>query len=361
MTTKMNRLNALASFAKAAELLITSAAEANVTAEEIAHLRAIEPEFDAVANRFVELFGLTTTNTTTPPSATEPEEEEQQPEVAIETASEMVIPMAPLPVPVEATNSTEVWKEHPDLEGVELSTLGHVRVNGLDVTPRMVGGYMKFYVGPGKVYALAAAVLTTFSGHTNNSMVPVYKDGNKENCRLDNLRWGMRECTLSTSAVERACKIIADNPDLNESDMLNLLVREKTIRSVTALRSILSGNWRTISDRYFVVRRGSIIPTTTTTTETTVTTIQPTPAEPEVDDSGNLRGILSLTNDPTFVRKLYGERVDARKVSTDDQVALILSYIMDGKDSAPEIQRAIRKDFGKRVMISNSEIQRIIG
>jgi hypothetical protein len=148
--------------------------------------------------------------------------------------------------------------------------------------------------------------------------------------------------------------------------MLNLLVREKTIRSVVALRSILSGNWRTISDKFFVVRGGSIIPTTTTTMETAMeattatTTIQPA-AEPEIDDSGNLRGILTLTNDPVFVRKLYGERVDAKKVSADDQVALILSYIMDGKDTTAEIQRAIHKDFGRRVMISNSEIQRIIG
>jgi hypothetical protein len=352
----MKRLDTLTSFAKAAQLLATTAAAANITHEEIAHLRAIEPEFDDVCKAFVEMFGdsttftTTTTDTTTTEVTTElptaPEITQHTPDTTKEESNSV------------STTPAEVWKHHPNLEGVELSTLGHVKVNGQNVTPRMVGGYMKFYVGPGKVYALASAMLTTFSGRTDNSMAPYYLDGNKENCALSNLRWATRDSSLTTSQVERACKIIAENAHLNESELLNLLVRERTIKSVTALRSILSGNWRTISDRYFVVRRGLIYPTLETASTTSTTEAI---TEPEVDDSGNLKGILSLTNDPAFVRKLYSERIDAKRVSSDDQVALILSYIMDGKDSAPEIQRAIRKDFGKRVMISNAEIQRIIG
>lgn len=352
------RFNQIGEFMESVRALTAQATELRITSETINHISALDPEFAQDVENLMSIFTNATT-TTEPEEVEEDEEEHPQSEVAVETAPEIATP-----VPVEAiesTNSTEVWKQHPDLKGVEVSTLGHVRVNGRSISPRMIGGYMKFYHTGGKYYALAAAILTTFSGHTDNSMVPIYKDGNKMNCTLSNLNWGLKDCSLSASAVERACRLIAENPNLNESDMLNLLVREKTIRSVVALRSILSGNWRTISDSYFVVRGGSIIPTTTTTTETTtaaIATIQPTP---EVDDSGNLRGILSLTNDPEFVRKLYVERVDAKKVSADDQVALILSYIMDGKDTTAEIQRAIHKDFGRRVMISNAEIQRIIG
>ena len=365
----MTRLEFLINFVKAAEIFEKSAAENNLTTSEIKNLRALDPEFDAVAHSIVELFtgsaavAETTTATTTTTTTTETPTTTT---TTTATATPIEVEIVEETVNVDTTTEqpTEMWKQHPDLKGVELSTLGHVRVNGKDVEPRMIGGYMKFYVGPGKVYALAAAVLTTFSCHTDNSMVPVYKDGNKENCCLSNLHWGLRECTISASAVERACRLIAENPRLSENELLNLLVREKTIRSVTALRSILAGNWRTISDRYFVVRGGSIHPTTTTTattTEATATETTESEAEPEVDDSGNLKGILALTNDPAFVRKLYSERVDAKRVSAEDQVALILSYVMDGKDSAPEIQRAIRKDFGRRVMISNSEIQKIIG
>jgi hypothetical protein len=364
------RFEDLTNFMEGVRALTEWATELDITSETISHMCALDPEFAHDAENIITLFSNTETATTSAPTTAETEEteeteeaekaeEEHQPEVAVETAPEIAVPKM---VPVEAIKANEVWKNHPDLKGVEVSTLGHVRVNGNPVEPRMIGGYMKFYHTAGKYYALAAAVLTTFSGHTDHSMVPIYKDGNKENCSLNNLHWGLKDCTLSASAVERACKLIAENPNLNEAEMLNLLVREKTIRSVVALRSILSGNWRTISDKFFVVRGGSIIPTTTTTTEATTatTTIQPA-AEPEIDDSGNLRGILTLTNDPVFVRKLYGERVDAKKVSADDQVALILSYIMDGKDTTAEIQRAIHKDFGRRVMISNSEIQRIIG
>ena len=347
------RFNQIGEFMESVRALTAQANTLQITSETITHISALDPEFAQDVENLIAIFTTASATTPTTPEPEEPEEE-QQPEVAVSTVTEIAVPkMDPVPVPVD---SAEMWKNHPDLDGVELSTLGHVKVNGKDVEPRMIGGYMKFYCSPGKCYALAAAVLTTFSGHTGNSMVPVYKDGNKENCRLDNLRWGLRECTLSASAVERACALIAENPRLSESELLNLLVREKTIRSVTALRSILTGNWRTISDRYFVVRGGAIHPTTTETTTTTTTT-----TEPEVDDSGNLKGILALTNDPQFVRKLYGERVDAKKVSADDNIALILSYIMDGKDNAGAIQHAIRKDFGKRVMISNAEIQRIIG
>lgn len=329
------RFNQIGNFMDSVRALTAQANTLQINPETIEHICALDPEFSQDVDKLIAIFTSTPTITPTTPEPEETEEE-QHPDVAVET-------------------SPEVWKNHPDLEGIEVSTMGNVRVNGTHVEARLIGGYMRFYGGPGKYYALAAAVLTTFAGHTSNSMVPIYKDGNKENCRLENLHWGMRECTLSTSAVERACKLIAENPKLNESEMLNLLVREKTIRSVTALRSILSGNWRTISDRYFLVRQGSIIPVEETTST-------PTTAQVDgVDDSGNLRGILSLTKDPEFVKKLYKERLDAHKASSDDLVALILSYMMLGLEDVGTIQKAIRKDFGRKLMVSNTQLKAIIG
>ena len=223
----------------------------------------------------------------------------------------------------------------------------------------MVCGYAKFYdPATRKYYSLANAVLTAFIGERDGSWAPYYKDANKENCALENLRWAKRDSSLTTSQIERACKLIAANPSLPETEMVNMLVREHTIKSVTALRSILSGNWKTISDRYFLVRQGSIIPVSETDTTTATTTqVQ----VDEVDDSGNLKGILSLTKDPEFVKKLYKERLDAHKASSDDLVALILSYMMMGLDDVATIQKAIRKDFGRKVMISNAQLKSIIG
>lgn len=351
------RFNELTNFMESVRALTAQASALQITSETIEHISALDPEFTQDVDSLLAIFTPTTATTTTEPEEVE-EEVEPQPQVVVETAPAIAVPKeVPAAVEIEepvVEDEKSVWKKHPDLEEVELHPDGSIRINGEGVKARMVSGYAKFYdPNTRKYYALASAMLTTFSGRTDNSMAPYYLDGNKENCALSNLRWATRDSSLTTSQVERACKLIAENPGLNESELLNLLVREHTIKSVTALRSILSGNWRTISDRYFVVRRGSIIPTTETITAT-----EP---EDEVDDSGNLKGILGLTNDPAFVRKLYGERVDAKKVSADDQVALILSYIMDGKDKVQDIQKAIHKDFGRRVMISNAEIQRIIG
>lgn len=358
------RFNELTNFMESVRALTAQASALQITSETIEHISALDPEFTQDVDSLLAIFTPTTATTTTEPEEVE-EEVEPQPQVVVETAPAIAVPKeVPAAVEIEepvVEDEKSVWKKHPDLEGVELHPDGSIRINGEEVKARMVSGYSKFYdPNTRKYYALASAMLTTFSGRTDNSMAPYYLDGNKENCALSNLRWATRDSSLTTSQVERACKIIATNTHLNESELLNILVRERTIKSVTALRSILTGNWRTISDRYFVVRRGSIIPTTS---ETTIATTSTTTTEPEVevDDSGNLKGILGLTNDPAFVRKLYGERVDAKKVSADDQVALILSYIMDGKDKVQDIQKAIHKDFGRRVMISNAEIQRIIG
>jgi hypothetical protein len=318
----------------------------------------------------LQLFGATTSTTTTPEEPVIEEPTVETPTIVEPVVIDDIELKAGEASAVEepkVEETSERWERLPKLQHIEVSNLGHVKCQGKPSVPRMVCGYMKFYdSSTRKYYSLANAVLTAFIGERDATHAPYYKDGNKENCELENLRWSTRDSSLTTSQIERACKLISENPDLPETEMVNMLVREHTIKSVVALRSILSGNWRTISDKFFVVRGGSIIPTTTTTMETameattaTTTTIQP--AEPEVDDSGNLKGILSLTNDPAFVRKLYGERVDAKKVSADDNIALILSYIMDGKENAGAIQHAIRKDFGKRVMISNAEIQRIIG
>lgn len=351
------RFNDLSNFMESVRALTAQATELKITSETISHMCALDSEFTQIVENLSAIFTATTTPTTTP---TEPEEsEEEHPQMVVETTPEIIIPE-------ESKESVTVyWKEVPGIPDTMVNESGEVKilVNGT-WTPgniKMYSGYMKFYhPGTRKYYSLAKAVLSAYEGVRDNSYAPIYMDADKSNCCRENLKWGLRDSSLSTSAIEKACKLIAENSSLSESDMINLLTNNHTIKSVTAYRSILAGNYKTISDRYFVVRRGSIIPTTTETT-TVTTTIHPAPTEPEVDDSGNLRGILSLTNDPEFVRKLYSERVDAKKVSADDQVALILSYIMDGKDSAPDIQRAIRKDFGKRVMISNTEIQRIIG
>ncbi len=363
--TKMNRLETLKNFAEATQLLVTAAQQTKITGDDIAHLRALEPEFNGAVETLLQLFGAATSTTT--PEAEEPVIEEPTVEtptlVEPVVIDEISIPKVEEPVveekPVEieqVEETSERWERLPKLQHIEVSNLGHVKCQGKPSVPRMVCGYMKFYdSSTRKYYSLANAVLTAFIGERDATHAPYYKDGNKENCELENLRWSTRDSSLTTSQIERACKLISENPDLPETEMVNMLVREHTIKSVTALRSILSGNWRTISDRYFLVRQGRIIPVEETTSTPTTAQVD------EVDDSGNLKGILSLTKDPAFVKRLYMERLEAHKASSDDLVALILSYMMMGLEDVGTIQKAIRKDFGRKLMVSNAQLKAIIG
>ena len=118
----------------------------------------------------------------------------------------------------------------------------------------------------------------------------------------------------------------------------------------------MKGNYKTISDRYFIVRDGSIIPTSTetTTTATTETTCNP--------EDNNLKGILGLSKDPGLVKNLVTEKLDSGEhITHNDMEALVLAYFMGGAENPEKIQRGIRKDFGRRLMIPNSVITTVIG
>lgn len=360
--TKMNRLETLKNFAEATQLLVTAAQQTKITGDDIAHLRALEPEFNGAVETLLQLFGATA-------STSEVEEPVEEPIETPTLVEPVVIDDIELPKTEEepmveekaaeieqVKETSERWERLPKLHHIEVSDLGNVKCQGKETAPRMICGYMKFYDSvTRKYYSLANAVLTAFIGERDGSYAPFYKDGNKEHCALENLRWSTRDSSLTTSQIERACRLISENPSLPETEMVNMLVREHTIKSVTALRSILSGNWRTISDRYFLVRQGRIIPVEETTSTPTTAQVD------EVDDSGNLKGILSLTKDPAFVKRLYMERLEAHKASSDDLVALILSYMMLGLEDVGTIQKAIRKDFGRKLMVSNAQLKAIIG
>jgi hypothetical protein len=359
MMMKMNRLNALKNFAEATQLLVTAAQQTSITCSDVEHLRALEPEFDGAVETLLQLFGATASTTTTPEEPVIEEPTVETPTIVEPVVIDDIELKAGEASAVEepkVEETSERWERLPKLQHIEVSNLGHVKCQGKPSVPRMVCGYMKFYdSSTRKYYSLAKAVLTAFIGERDATHAPYYKDGNKENCELENLRWSTRDSSLTTSQIERACKLISENPDLPETEMVNMLVREHTIKSVTALRSILSGNWRTISDRYFLVRQGRIIPVEETTSTPTTAQVD------EVDDSGNLKGILSLTKDPAFVNRLYMERLEAHKASSDDLVALILSYMMLGLEDVAAIQKAIRKDFGRKLMVSNAQLKAIIG
>lgn len=258
----------------------------------------------------------------------------------------------------ETLDYVSEWKKHPTILGLELSPMGEARVNGKPVKTVMTNGYARCYNRlTRKQFQLATEMLVTFMGPAPKGCVPVYKDGDRTNCAISNLYWGHRDPSLTTSQIEKACKLIAENPTLSNNELVNKLVAEHTIRSAVAFRSIMKGDYKTISDRYFIVRGGSIIPRSTTTDTTTT----PTPETTSAEDN-NLKGILGLSKDPGLVKNLVTEKLDSGEhITRNDMEALVLAYFMSGAENPEKIQRGIRKDFGRRLMIPNSVITTVIG
>ena len=374
-------LASIISFTQKFETLVNEAKTLGLDPEMTAHICALDPTFSSNVSELLEMLTAPTETTTTDtnklcedllkrvltdqcqPQVPEPAEETTTTETPEESSTEVTEETTETEATEEETRTTEEvldytseWKKHPSIEGLELSTSGEARIAGRAVKIIMTNGYARGYNRlTRKQFQLATEMLVTFMGPAPKGAAPVYKDGDRSNCAIANLYWGRRDPSLSTSQVERACKIIAENPNLSENELVNMLVAARTIRSSVAFRSILKGNYKTISDRYFIVRGGSIIPTTaTTTTPTPETTVNP--------EDNNLKGILSLSKDPGLVKNLVTEKLNSGEhITHNDMEALVLAYFMGGAENPEKIQKGIRKDFGRRLMISNTEITRLIG
>lgn len=101
-------------------------------------------------------------------------------------------------------SQVELWKKHPDIEKIEVSTFGRVRsVKGHYYTSFPInGGYLKigFRVNGKCVNKLVhRLVAQTFIKNTDNLPQVNHKDGDRANNNIDNLEW----CNASYNAKYR--------------------------------------------------------------------------------------------------------------------------------------------------------------
>ena len=57
-------------------------------------------------------------------------------------------------------------------------------------------------------------------------------------------------------------KFISENPNMNLRAVFKILSKKNIIGSPLTIENIISGKWSDISDKYFIVVDGHIIPTT---------------------------------------------------------------------------------------------------
>lgn len=86
---------------------------------------------------------------------------------------------------------TEIWKPCPGYPGYEVSDLGNVR-SPKQILVSVVGshGYLQTQLRRGNVRTVHSLVLEAHVGPCPQGMESRHLDGNKLNCRLDNLCWG---------------------------------------------------------------------------------------------------------------------------------------------------------------------------
>ena len=158
------------------------------------------------------------------------------------------------------------YKLYPGNEHIRLFEDGSIQVwtkkYGWRVKkPTKSNGYAKFSFEK-KSWAVAKIMLETYKpmkfadGKTH---VPYYKDGNKMNCSIDNLSWDMPDTVTNERNIHEACEIIRDNPNAGEQELLAIMSTKGVGVQRSCLRSILAGNYTSISEKYFTLQNGKPI------------------------------------------------------------------------------------------------------
>lgn len=217
------------------------------------------------------------------------------------------------------------YKLYPENEHIRLFEDGTIQVwtkkYGWRVKkPTKSNGYAKFSFEK-KSWAVAKMMLETYKPMKfadNKTHVPYYKDGNKMNCSIDNLSWDMPDTTTNERNIHEACEIIRDNPHAGEQELLAIMSTKGMGVQRSCLRSILAGNYTSISEKYFTLQNGKPIVKSETSDEAKTVSLKPA-----VND-----GIIK--RDMTSVDKLV-DTINYKKLM-EDRRGDVLSYFKATKN-----------------------------
>lgn len=257
----------------------------------------------------------------------------------------------------------EFWKQFPHDQRVQLSNLGNIKVfnDGCweQVKPKRSGQYPVIIVGTQgvdlKSYSLGRAMLETFIPITNNvprmSVFPVYKDGNRWNCALSNLEWGLNTTTTFPEQFEEACRIIRDNPNASVHTLAKIMDDQKKGVGEYAIRSLLSGKHKEISSKYFSVIDGKVVPVVSQNQRAARAELDKANTEKIVDmienNKGNIMNLFIMTRDLELAVKLFETKKDLNMYLTElDKMIPVLEFINEGVENTSEILKKIHEKYG---------------
>ena len=240
--------------------------------------------------------------------------------------------------------------------------LGFVKGKWVNINPKLSKGYMIVRINK-NTYQLARIMIETFIGpYVRNRQIPVYKDGNKQNCSIENLKLEKHgdKWHPDLNDIDRACSLIYEYVRSHASytwhDMLTYLSEHNSIGS-TAFKSIRKGSYTNISEKYFTIVSGKFILNSNVTQKET-----PKSTETETDTPIKISDEFGFTRDSEKVREFVRKRLENndRKFSPEEKVTIVLSYINDGAKSPEEIRKKMYADFGE-IFIPISFIVSVLG
>ena len=341
-----------------------------ITSKDLETVSMIDADFRNVWEYFKEMFSGTEIET--PMAEQQPMNVSETLARSIEDANSIAIEALKNRTPVKVEEDSEIEsnpaEDIPDTSGNEETTeeyyqtsypdikvsksgkvMGLVNGDWVNIKPNFIKGYMTIRVG-GKAYQLARIMIETFIGpYVRNRQVPIYKDGNRQNCSIENLKLDKPgdKCHPTVNDIDRACSLIyeyvKDHTTYSTHQILTYLAENNSIGS-TAFKSIRNGSYSNISEKYFTIVSGKFILNNNVAQKET-----PKSTETETDTPIKISDVFGFTKDSEKVREFVRKRLENndRKFSPEEKVTIVLSYINDGAKSPEEIRKKMYADFGE--------------
>jgi hypothetical protein len=163
-------------------------------------------------------------------------------------------------------NEKEIKNEelfsHPSIPNLKATKGGKIFINGIEKKPHISGSRLHVVIN-NRNYNAGKIIYESVTGSLiDKTHLIRYKNNNIFDLRFENLidseRSGYNK--MDKSIVQEICMCIAANPEESISGITSILSKKGIMTSFPGVKSVMQGNYSAISDKYFHVINGKIIP-----------------------------------------------------------------------------------------------------
>lgn len=151
---------------------------------------------------------------------------------------------------------------HPSIPNLKVTKEGRIFINGIERKPHISGSRLHVVIN-NRNYNAGKIIYESVTGSLMDKTHLIrYKNSNIFDLRFENLidseRSGYNK--MDKSVVQEICLCIAANPEESISGITSILSKKGIMTSFPGVKSVLQGNHSDISDKYFHIIDGKVIP-----------------------------------------------------------------------------------------------------